>query len=155
MEEVINIIAIPEKINGEQFEILVFGVAAVWFDVQQFKEFDHAVQDIVRGGAVIEWNPRDPPTDIAKMLYSRVRRYLTMALRPKLELHCAIGTSLDIWHKTDAFFRVDNYIVSLDFTVDLAKKKNSKIILVHPRDINKPKRICRKIAKMFNEGIVT
>ena len=148
---------IGEVSSGYDFEKKVLGVSSK--DVSQkvthlfrrrtkFKKAVEIVKDIQN---VLEWDPKNPSTEIARMIYKTICSGLSKH-SGKLCFYSALGTTLDYRYGTDCFFSLQIGDRESIVTVDLAirRKKDPKAdIVISIDDVRGDKfyQIARKITE--------
>lgn len=78
------------------------------------------------------WDPTDPGTRFANDLHAEVASALGLDDWTGLRFFTAIGSALDRYHGIDAFFRFGIAIVTLDVTLNDAKRNGYKADIIVP-----------------------
>lgn len=124
----------PKRI-GRKFEIACLGYCPPDGPPARYQEFEpskwwaiyHQPED---------YDPRHPTGGLNDELYDRVYGFLPRRWRHFLNLYIAVGTSFDQWHGIDAFFFLNDAIVTIDVTTDLFKRSFKADFLVTEKEMD-------------------
>lgn len=123
--------------SGHMFEYEVLGVAAKSVTQEDIKyiPYRQAIEQ-VKTTQNTDWDPTDPPTDIANDLHASVALALKIEDWSELKFYSSIGRALDFYHGVDAFFEYRGCVCTIDLTL---KDKNGykADVEVTPKDLEK------------------
>lgn len=96
------------KDNGLLFEEQLFGCHSQQWQHPLWLDFAHAVAftELVQASN-FSWNTAHPATEHSRRLFDAVYALLPTHDQKRLRFFVAIGTPLDRFHKTDAYFRIE------------------------------------------------
>ncbi len=123
--------------SGQLFEYEVLGRVAKCVNSEDIKyiSYRQAIEQ-AKTTQSTDWDPADPPTDVANDLHALVAMKLGIEEWSELKLFSAIGKALDYFHGVDAFFEYRGNVCTIDLT--LKDKGGYKAdVEVSPRDLEK------------------
>ncbi len=137
---------------GRGFEREFFGV-----DAENAPDFEYATlregfQHAAEVQSKYPWNPSEPSTVLSKKLFRAVRKLLDSKDRGELQLYCCLATVLDQYHGTDGFFKIRDYVVLIDLTVN-RNKVQQEAVLVRRQDLGdtqKANAVAQQIVDLFH-----
>jgi hypothetical protein len=139
---------------GYDFEMKVFGMSSKGRKRPYPHLYEHALSLVKQGQKELKWDSLYPKTEIAKKLFDAVKLYLPRELSQKLNLFCAIGTSLDRHYGIDGFFAIEDVEVTFDLATYYKKEYRSDF-LITPYDLTDEHlwKLGRDIAQAFKQKI--
>ena len=102
--------------QGILWEIEFFAIRVNRKGKVDLLDYDEALLHAQNIQEKFAWNPSAPRSKIAKDLFESIQEYLPPDVAANLELYCAIGTSCDVHHGVDGFFKLGNVYATFDLT---------------------------------------
>jgi hypothetical protein len=117
--------------TGKLFEEEAFGRCGGSWDGKTHLDFDDSIE-YAKANQPPGWRTTDPAPRFSGDLFATVALKLGLEDWSELKLYSAVGSPLDRFHSIDAFFEYKGEIVTVDVTLDDAKKEYRADFIINP-----------------------
>ena len=120
-----------EGYTGHLAEGEIFERCPGSWDAKTYFDFPKSVE-YVKNNQPADWRVSDPKPRLAGDLFANVAEKLDLDDWEDLKLYTAVGTPLDLFHGTDAFFEYEGTIVTIDLTINDKKQQHKADFVINP-----------------------